>query len=149
MAEPAVSVTPVDAETKEPIEGVLVTAREGSYADTSTTFFTGESFIPAHLAPERSGTYQVTAKKKGFTTWTLSGVVAEARECGPATVEITASLSRRSHGSWRSVPSHYRGAVAGSQRAASGGAGSWIRSGWRRPARISTPRTTRGPDRLK
>lgn len=94
IAEPAVSVTTLNAKTEAPIGDVLVVARDGSYADSARTRISEDGDpISANLGLERPGTYELTAEKEGFSTWSRSGVVAEEGECGPETVEITARLT--------------------------------------------------------
>lgn len=47
----------------------------------------------ARLALERAGTYDVTAEKEGFSTWSRSDVDVPEGRCGPETVELTARLT--------------------------------------------------------
>jgi hypothetical protein len=92
IAEPALSVTVENAESGEPLDDALVIAREGSFADSARTR-AGDHTIPATLAHERAGTYEVTAEKAGFSPWNRSGVVVPQGRCGPETVELTAQLA--------------------------------------------------------
>lgn len=93
-AEPALSVTTLEADTDDPVDDALVVARDGSYADSARTRVSIEGEpLPVGLGSERPGTYDVTAEKEGFSTWSRSGVVVEQGLCGPETVDLTARLT--------------------------------------------------------
>ena len=92
IAEPAISVTTRSAETGGPIGDVLVVARDGTYADSARTTVVDGAARPVGVANERAGTYDVTAEKEGFATWSRTGVTVEQGDCGPVTVELTARL---------------------------------------------------------
>lgn len=92
IAEPAISVTTRNAETGGPIGDVLVVARDGAYVDSARTAVLDGAARAAGVAHERTGTYDVTAEKQGFTVWSRAGVTVEQGECGPVTVELTARL---------------------------------------------------------
>ena len=85
---------PLDADG---VTGVLI---EGSYRDTMRVF---EESRPLTLEGgyERSGTYTVAVRKRGFEPWIKPMVYVAEGECGPETKRLTAELEPDSSGAGR------------------------------------------------
>lgn len=90
-AVPAIELTAQNAESGDPVADALAVAAEGTFADSmQTRMFGGEAL--AHLALERSGTYEVSVEKDGFLTWEESGVEVDEGVCHVETVSLAARL---------------------------------------------------------
>ena len=105
ITPPAISVEVRNAVTNAPeaqnARGRLI---EGSYVDSmivdQSTKYQGES-VPLVLegAKGRSGTYTVLIEKRGFRSWSRSGVEVGKDECGVNTCRLEAKLEPVDHGS--------------------------------------------------
>lgn len=94
----AVTVNVRDGATGEPAAfGATLVLRDGQYADSVTGVYSGPSeFSASHIgaAMDRPGTYDVTVRKTGYRTWTLSQVAVALGECGVEGVTLVVSLQR-------------------------------------------------------
>jgi hypothetical protein len=74
--------------------GASLVVREGSYKDSVAALISGpdQDNFPLSAAGERSGTYQITVLKPGYTTWLQSNVRVTSNVCHVNTVTLTAFL---------------------------------------------------------
>lgn len=97
-ARAAINLTVVDSLTGQPaaFTGLFARAVDGTYADSTTNFFTnpGNGTVAAGLAYERKGTYTVTVRAAGYQDWTKTGVNVTAGECHVNGAVLTARLVR-------------------------------------------------------
>ena len=87
-------VTVRDSVTGNVVPGpVVVTARDGSYAETAGPPFSNgvDSFV---LAVERKGRYDVSVQAPDYRTWVRTGVQVTADECHVHTVQLQARLQK-------------------------------------------------------
>jgi hypothetical protein len=87
-ARPALLVN-IQSDSPEPTI-IAVTAREGTYADSSTFSLTSSG--RASLAHERAGTYVVTIERSGNEVWRRSGVGVQQGICHVKTITLDAVL---------------------------------------------------------
>lgn len=90
---PAIVANLVDSVSGSPLLAPSeVVATEGAYADTVRG--PPEPFVPgwASLAPERPGTYRVTATAERYRPWAKDGVRVTGDACHVQTVELEALI---------------------------------------------------------
>ncbi len=71
------------------LDSVVVTARDGIYADTGD--LSGPFYF---LAPERKGRYEVTVHAPSYRTWVRTGVQVTGDRCHVNTVHLDARLQQ-------------------------------------------------------
>jgi hypothetical protein len=72
--------------------GATVIARDGAYTDSTTRAANGSDVATFGLAAGRAGTYAVTIRKTGYTSWLRSGIQVAKAVCGVTPVAVTARL---------------------------------------------------------
>lgn len=96
---PGLLITVQDLATGKNVRGPLVVvAREGAYADTARIFNPTAAapdsmdFNPYQLVMERAGTYEISVKAPGYSSWHVTGIPVTRGRCHVNTVQIVAQL---------------------------------------------------------
>lgn len=92
---PGLVVYVKDSVTKAGVaSGASLVVREGSYKDSVAAPNSSPDVdnYPLLAAGERSGTYQVTVLKTGYTAWVKNNVLVTSNRCHVNTVNLTALL---------------------------------------------------------
>jgi len=97
IAVPAVSVGVADSLSGTPVAvEAIVRVRDGAYLDSVIVPppQPGYFFLPASLAVERTGNYDVTVTASGYRQWRQGNVRVRDANCHPQTAHLTARLVR-------------------------------------------------------
>lgn len=87
----AIQTDVVHSATGDPLEGALVVARDGTFADSALTNQSGN--IRLGFLQDRRGIYDVSVVKEGFQKWTRSNIEVDLDSCGRAeTVNLEVQL---------------------------------------------------------
>jgi hypothetical protein len=91
IARPAISLEIRDSVSDAIVSlGATAVLRDGAYVDSAT--FTVN--LVAAMGFDRAGVYSLTVRKPEYVDWARSGILVEADDCGPRTVNIVARLRR-------------------------------------------------------